>query len=271
MKALILAAGRGSRFGELTKEKHKTLLPVAGVPLLERILQGLKEVGIREVWIVIGYKADMIKKEIGTSYDGLKINYIYAKDWEKGNLYSLLAAKKFLKDKFILCMSDHLFEPKIVKKLLNTNSNCAVTLAVDRTRCSPEDTKVLEHNGFIIKIGKKINPSNCVDTGFFLCSSKIFKYATEAAKKGMNELSDAIQLAAIHRDARVVDVSGCFWADIDTKQDLEYVERILLYSQREEEYLPIVTYKISKISMMLNDNIESQISLNQRKDYTISS
>ena len=92
-----------------------------------------------------------------------------------------------------------------------------------------------------------------------------------SSQKRHERVSDAIQLAAAHKDARVVDVSGCFWADIDTKQDLEYVERILLYSQREEEYLPIVTCKISKISMMLNDNIESQISLNQRKDYTISS
>jgi len=271
MKAVILAAGRGSRFGELTKERHKTLLPVAGVPLLGRILQGLKEAGIREVWIVVGYKADMIKKEFGKSYNGLKISYIYARNWKKGNLYSLLAAKRILKTKFILCMSDHLFDPEIIKKLLNTNSRCAVILAVDKTKCSPEDTKVLEHNGFIIKIGKNIYPSNCVDTGFFLCSPKIFKYATEAAQKGMAELSDAIQLAAMHKDACVVDVSGCFWADIDTKQDLEHINNLLLYSQKKEEYVPLVTYKLSKISALLNNNIEYQLSLTQRKDYTISS
>lgn len=244
MKAVILAAGRGSRFGELTKNRHKTLLPVAGVPLLGRILQGLKEAGIREVWIVIGYKADTIKKEFGSSYNGLKINYIYAKRWKKGNLYSLLAVEKIMKTRFILCMSDHLFDPEIVKKLKNTNSRCTVILAVDKTRCLPEDTKVLEQDGFIIKIGKNINPSNCVDTGFFLCSPKVFKYAAEAAKKGMTELSDAIQIAAMHRDARVIDVSGFFWADIDTKQDLEYINNLLLYSK--EEYLPLVTYKLSK-------------------------
>ena len=267
MKALILAAGRGSRFREMTKNRPKALIPVAGVPLLGRVLQGLKEAGVQEVWIVTGYKAEMIKKEFGNNYNGLKINYIYAPNWEKGNLYSLLAAQGIFKTRFLLCMCDHVFEPDLVKKLLNTNLKSTVILAVDKSRCLPEDTKVLEYNSLIIKIGKTINPSNAVDTGFFLCTPKIFKYAIKAAQKDMNELADVIQLAAINRDAYVVDVSGYFWTDVDTKQDLEYAEQFFLeIAQRRQEILPLAPYKLPKLTMPSNGHLEYQVFLEQQKE-----
>jgi len=71
MKALILAAGEGNRFRELTKQKPKAILQIAGMPLLGRILRGLKEAGIQDVWIVVGYKADLLRKEFGEKYAGL--------------------------------------------------------------------------------------------------------------------------------------------------------------------------------------------------------
>ncbi len=272
MKALILAAGRGSRFRELTRNRPKALIPIAGIPLLGRVLQGLKEAGIQEVWIVTGYKAKMIKKEFGNNYNGLKINYIYAQNWKKGNLYSLLAAQGIFKTRFLLCMCDHVFEADLIKKLLSTNSKSTVVLAVDRSRCSPEDTKVLEYNGLIIKIGKTINPANAVDTGFFLCSPKIFKYATEAAQKGMTELANAIQLAAMNKDAQVVDVSGYFWTDVDTKQDLEYAEQFFLeVTQRKQEILPLDTYKLPKLTIPSNGHLEYQVFLGQQKEPFLSS
>lgn len=58
MNAIIVAAGLGSRFKEMTKNKHKALLPIAGIPNLERTLQLLQEAGISEVHLVVGYLAD---------------------------------------------------------------------------------------------------------------------------------------------------------------------------------------------------------------------
>jgi choline kinase len=63
VEALVLAAGEGSRLRKYAKQK--TLYRIAGVPLLGRILQGLKEAGINSVYIVIGYEGDEIRQEIG--------------------------------------------------------------------------------------------------------------------------------------------------------------------------------------------------------------
>jgi CDP-L-myo-inositol myo-inositolphosphotransferase len=233
MEALVLAAGEGSRLGKLTKGKPKALLRVAGMPLLGRILHGVKEAGVQNVCIVVGYKADMIREQIGENYVGLNIRFVEAKQWKKGNLYSLLAAQGIFRQNFLLCMCDHIFDPGIPKSLINNKSKKALVLAIDKV--SEEDTKVLEQNGKILDIGKKINRSNvAIDTGFFLCSPKIFEYANEAVEQGAKELADCVRVAARNGDTRVVDVSGHLWADIDTKQDLDRAKRLLAeHSQKK--------------------------------------
>jgi CDP-L-myo-inositol myo-inositolphosphotransferase len=234
LHALVLAAGQGNRFEELTRHKPKPLLRIAGLSLLERVLRNLKAVGIQDVWVVVGYKADLIRKEIGENYVGLKIRFVEASNWEKGNLYSFLAAKEIFQSNFILCMCDHIFDVDILRTLIDCELDSALILAVDRKGYASDDTKVLEQDGKIVEIGKSINPSNCVDTGLFLCSPKMFKYAEEAARRGAVELADAVRIAALNGDARVVDISGCFWADIDTKRDLERGKRLLVKNTQKK-------------------------------------
>jgi len=232
IQTLVLAAGEGSRLRRFARQK--VLFKIAGVPLLGRVLYKLKDAGIQTVYIVTGYQGDAIREHLGENYAGLNVQYIEAKNWEKGNLYSLLAAKEFLKDDFVLCMGDHLFDPQIVTKLLNENLRGAMTLAIDRVGYSSDDTKVLEHQEMIIDIGKSTNPSNAVDTGLFLCSPKIFMYAEAAAKQGASELAQCIQLAAQNRDARVLDISGHFWVDVDTKKDVERAKKLLVERSQKE-------------------------------------
>jgi choline kinase/phosphatidylglycerophosphate synthase len=233
VKALILAAGQGSRLGNLTRLKPKGLLRVAGDPLLGRILRGLKKAGVQETWIVVGYKADMIREQIGENYAGLNIQFIEAKRWKKGNLYSLLAAQGIFHENFLLCMSDHIFDHEIPNTLINNKSEKALVLAIERV--AEEDTKVLERKGKIFDIGKKINQSNvAIDTGFFLCSPEIFEYAQEAAKQGAVELADCVRIAAQNGDTQVVDVSGHLWMDIDTRQDLARARRLLAENSQKK-------------------------------------
>lgn len=230
--ALILAAGQGNRIKEVCKVKP--LLNVAGIPLLGRVLRGLKEAGIRNAYIVIGYKGEVIREHIGENYAGLNIHFIVAKDWEKGNLYSFLSSKGFCEQDFILCMADHIFDPEIVKDILNVNLKGILALAIDRVSYAPDDTKVRERNGRIVNIGKTINPWNCVDTGFFLCSPRIFEYAETTAAQGASELADCIRFTVRNEDAHVVDVSGHLWVDVDTQEDLKRAKRLLAqHSQKK--------------------------------------
>ncbi len=188
---------------------------------------------MQEIWIVVGYKADMIREKIGENYAGLNIQFIEANHWKKGNLYSLLAAQKIFEQNFLLCMCDHIFDPQIPKNLVNNESEKTLVLAIERV--AEEDTKVLERKGKIFDIGKKINQSNvAIDTGFFLCSPKIFEYAKKAAQEGAVELADCVRVAARNGDTQVVDVSGHWWADVDTEQDLSRARRLLAENSQKK-------------------------------------
>jgi len=243
MKALIIAAGRGERLKRLTKgKKPKPLIQVLGLSLIERVIFAAKDSDITEFVIVIGCFGRKIREKLGdgSSYE-IKITYIENKQWQKGNAISVLKAKGLLKEKFILLMSDHIFDERILRELVNYNIKSSVVLAIDRRKPLKGDTKVLEKRGRIVDIGKNIKKSNCLDTGIFLCSPKIFSYLEEAVKENKTELADGIARAAKNRDAQIFDITQiksytseikktnrCWWIDIDTEEDLIKAEQYLM-------------------------------------------
>jgi len=231
MKGLIIAAGKGSRLEHMTKDKPKALIRLLGLSLIERIILTAKQAGIYEFLIVVGYLGDKIKAKLGDGKKyGVKISYIENGEYEKGNGVSVLRAREQLNENFILLMSDHLFDVRILKELTKYDLKGTVVLAVDRKEARPTDTKVLERDGKIIKIGKNIEESNCLDTGIFLCSPKIFSYLEETVKENKTELADCIVKVAKEEDAEVFDIGQIesyvskmrktikpWWIDIDTK------------------------------------------------------
>ena len=118
MKALIVAAGKGSRLKNLTRNKPKPLIQLLGLSLIERVILTAKQAGIDDFVIVIGYLGDKIKEKLGNGeIYGVKISYIENKEWQRGNGVSVLKAKELLKENFFLLMSDHIFDAKILKEL----------------------------------------------------------------------------------------------------------------------------------------------------------
>ncbi len=242
MKALIIAAGRGSRLNELTDDRPKALFPVLGRSLIERVILTTKQAGIKEFVIVVGYLGDKIKETLGNGERfGVRINYIENGEWQKGNGVSVLKARELLNENFVLLMSDHIFDVRILKELVDHQIKGSVILAVDRKDPLPGDTRVLEKNGKIVEIGKNIGESNCIDTGIFLCSPRIFDYVEEEIKEDRTELADAIARAAKNEDAEIFDITSinpyissmrkdinAFWMDIDTKEDIKKAEKLLI-------------------------------------------
>ena len=242
MKAIIIAAGKGSRFGSLTKNKPKPLIKLLGLSLIERVIITAKQAGIYEFIIIIGYLGEKIKEKLGDGnrYD-VKIIYIENTEWQKGNGISVLKAKESLNENFVLLMSDHIIDIRILKELISQDLKKSVALAVDRKEPTPGDTKVLEKEGIIVDIGKKIEESNCIDTGIFLCSPKIFFYIEKVIKEEKTELAHGIAEAAKNRDAQVFDITQinsyipnmrketkAFWIDIDTERDLIKTRELLI-------------------------------------------
>ena len=111
MKALILAAGYGKRLRPITNEIPKCMVEVGGVPLLINALNNLVEIGISEVGIVVGHKAEYIKEKIGNSYKNTRISYFENEKFlETNNIYSLYMASEFCNDEILLLEADLLVQ-----------------------------------------------------------------------------------------------------------------------------------------------------------------
>jgi CDP-L-myo-inositol myo-inositolphosphotransferase len=242
MKALIIAAGDGDRLAVLTNNTPKPLISVLGLSLIERVILTSKQAGIEEYVIVVGYLGDKIKANLGNGKRlGVKIDYVENGEWQRENGISVLKAKELLNENFILLMSDHIFDDRILKELVDYNIRSSVILAVDRKDPSPGDTRVLEIRRSIVDIGKDIEESNCVDTGIFLCLPKIFFYIEEAMIEGKTELTDGIYMAAKNGDAEIFDITQIgsyaskmrkeikpWWIDVDNEKDLMKAKEMII-------------------------------------------
>lgn len=97
MQAIILAAGMGKRLGEYTKNNTKCMVPVNGVPLIDRVLLQLSKLSLNRVVIVVGYEGQKLMNYLGNEQHGLKIEYINNPVYDKtNNIYSLALAKEQL-------------------------------------------------------------------------------------------------------------------------------------------------------------------------------
>lgn len=133
MQALMLAAGKGSRLGRYTKDNTKCMLEVNGKTLLERCIDALKEANINKLVLVLGYKKENVInyiKEKGLDKK-IEIEYVFNEDYDiTNNIYSLFLAKDiFKREDTVLLESDLIYEPSIIKELIESKYDNAAVLA----------------------------------------------------------------------------------------------------------------------------------------------
>jgi len=220
-RCLVIAAGEGSRLRALAESKP--LAPVAGTPLIERVVRAAAEGGASRFLVVTGYRAEPLEDFLAGLADrqGLTIETIRNADWRRPNGFSVLAAADRLEDDFLLAMSDHLFEPAIVAALLAREPR-ELILAVDRESESPlidmdDATKVaLGAEGRIARIGKSIERWDAIDTGLFRAGPALpaaIRASIDAG--GQGSLSEGVQKLADEGRALALDVTGRWWMDVD--------------------------------------------------------
>ena len=119
MKAVILAAGKGTRMGDLTDETPKPMLPVEGRPILEHIVTGLREAGVGEFCIITGWKAEVIEGHFGNGSD-FGVSILYARQpVQDGTGKAPELAKDFVgADAFLLTYGDILVKLETYQKML---------------------------------------------------------------------------------------------------------------------------------------------------------
>lgn len=233
VKGLIVAAGQGLRIRDIALSKP--LAEVRGVALIERVIESAHAAGLREFVVVTGYEAERVEAFLQdlSARRGFKIETVRNPDWKQSNGLSVAAAEAVLGERFVLMMSDHLFDPQILGGLLDQPGDPdGVTLAVDRRLDNElvdmEDvTRVATTaQGGIVRIGKLIETFDCFDTGIFLASKALIHAVREdVAGGGSGGISAGMQLLADRGHAHVHDIGDRFWLDVDDKVAFGHAEQ----------------------------------------------
>lgn len=234
--AVILAAGRGSRLYPHSKHNPKPLTKILGKPIIEHTIQTLQNAGIKDIVIVTGYLGNHIRKHLGNGERfNVKIQYCYNRRYTFGNALSLKAARDAIQkdQQFLLLMGDHYFDKAIIEKILE-KANRQPLLCIDKSPRYPpqvkDATKVLvNRRDQIVDIGKDIPLWNAVDTGLFMLDNTIFEviHMLEKRKPDLT-ITDCIKHLTLNvKPVWGFDISGYVWFDIDTQQDVEFVNSFL--------------------------------------------
>jgi len=233
MNCLIVAAGMGGRLRQIGQSKP--LVPVNGVRLLERVITRARSAGVERFFVVSGYRGEEVRAalDVFSAREAIPIVHVSNDEWQRGNGVSVLKARPFLDGPFLLSMCDHLVDPDILRDLIaSTLEPDTVTLAVDfNVAGSINDlddvTRVMCSNGRIVHIGKVIREFNAIDTGVFLCTPVIFDALHASQAAGDDSISGAMNVLASQGKARVFDVQGRLWLDVDDPATLHKAEDLL--------------------------------------------
>ena len=226
--ALILAAGKGTRMWPLTENIPKPLLPICGLPIIERQIQELKKVGVKKLYILIGYQMKELSDYLGKVKNGIHIQYIVQEE-QKGTGHAVNQAKNIIKGNFYCINGDLIVDSKNLGLLKKMENNLAmmVTNVKDGSNFGVVESK----NGRLVSISEKNkNGESTINAGIFLFNDKIFKAIDNIEKsiRGEYEITDALQ--SISYDIHVLEYKG-FWKDIGAPWDLitaneEYINKL---------------------------------------------
>ena len=236
MKALILAAGIGKR---LKANVPKILLKIGNKSLLERHVENLLNLGIKNIGIVIGYKSNQLRNFIKKIDKKKNIKIFKNSSYKLGSIVSLVSASNFfyIKGNLILMDGDVLYDKKILKKLFNSKKkNC---LIIDKKfEKGQEPVKVCIKNNKIIDFGKIVNQDfdyQGESVGFFKFSNKSSLKLLHQSRKIMKSNKNLMYEEAIQeiiKEKKILidfeNITNIPWIEIDFKKDLIFAKKKVL-------------------------------------------
>ena len=239
----------GRRLGELTNDNTKCMLEVNGTRLINRTLDAIAAVGIKRAILVVGYKAENVKKWVGQSYNGIEIVYVENPIYDQtNNIYSLFLAKEhLLNDDTILLESDLIFEPCVLSRIIDEPyPNLAL---VDKYESWMDGTVVtlderLKIKGFFTKEEFRYS-----DIDSYYKTVNIYKFSREFSEThyvpfleaychalGRNVYYEQVlKVITLLDDSplKALPLSGEKWYEIDDIQDLDIASSIFARSDEK--------------------------------------
>lgn len=218
MKAVILAAGKGTRMGELTKEMPKPLLSLRGKTLLEYKIDALPD-EVDEVILLVGYFGEKIRAHFGDSYGGRKITYVTQSE-ALGTAHALWQAAHLLTEHFIVMMGDDLYAKKDIETCLKYDQAGLIS----ELSGPMSGGKIVLRDDFIVDIleGKHAE-GGLISTGLFVLSPVIFKYPMQKMP-GREELGIPPTIMQAIHEMPIRAVYATHWKQISAPEDLQISE-----------------------------------------------
>ena len=233
MDVLILAAGRGTRMGEI--EKPKCLLEFDGTSIIKYQIKCFKNLGINRIFVVTGFHSDLLHSHL---HD--EVIFLHNDDFATtNNISSLWTARNSLDDDFICIYGDLLFHKKILENLLNDEND--ICMVIEKNIRS-ETMKVKLDSDLVIEVNKKISEKN--SNGNFIGMTKFSKNIIPSLFKEISELiknkninfyyTSAIE-SMINNGQKVhyVATNNLQWMDIDEPNEFDDAKKI--FKQMETE------------------------------------
>jgi len=238
--AIILAAGQSVRLRPLTDDKPKCLLPMGPKTILDWQLDALETVDVENVYIVVGYRKEMIEEHIHNTHPNMRVTYVENPDYQTTNtLFSLrLALEAYRGDDFYYLNADVVFDEAILARLAPLEN--AGYLAIDRKQCREEEVKVTVDGPRILEIGKHLDPDVCY--GEFIGVAKFaggfanrFRTTVLAQATPGNEMKffeHALDVMPDKHDMVAIDITGLPCVEVDFPEDYDYAVNEVLRTFR---------------------------------------
>jgi len=221
-KAVVLAAGRGTRMRELTAEVPKPMIEVRGKPVLQHIVEGLRDAGMPELLIVVGYHADAVRNFFGDgSRHTVAIQYV-TQTVQDGTGRVVDLSHDFVDDSpFVLSYGDILVDPVNYKRVADLPDNVEAIVTVTRGEdVSKGGAVFLNDRMELLDLREKSEPGEATspwyNAGLYAFRPSIFEFTAKLKRspRGEFELTDAIrELAKSGKRVKALELTGD-WADV---------------------------------------------------------
>jgi CDP-L-myo-inositol myo-inositolphosphotransferase len=240
--AVILAAGEGRRLGR----PSKPLTRVAGVTLLERAVAAARGAGITRVLVVLGHAKEEVARFV--TERGLDVELVENDGFSAGNGSSAAVGGQAAGDRFLLMMCDHLVEVDALTRIVASDAPFAVAVDTDPVHCDGDEaTKVRVVSGAVVDVGRRLAVWDAVDAGIFLCDRSVAETAEHALAAGEGTWN-AVKRRWIAQGRRLeaVDIAGSFWIDVDTPEDVQRAERMLVARAARKPHDGVISRRLNR-------------------------
>lgn len=242
LTAIVMAAGFGSRMGEVTKTTPKPLLKINNKAIIEYDINFLKNIGVERMVVVGGYMFEKLEREVKRIDDSIEVvkNDLY----EKGNIFSLKCGLDKIEDgSFILYHADHVYRKDLAKNIASQLKDDILIFTDNDRNLTNDDMKVkLFDSGTLKEVSKQLEDFELGYVGITYCPAielRLYKNTLEEVINKNNDqaVSENVMQTIVDKgevNIKIGDISGSMWHEVDDEND--YAKAVKLITKNYERY-----------------------------------